>query len=283
MWKTNALIVICLSVGLGAASQDRWGFASSLVKDTDYFRAVTVFKELEYFAKNDQERDRARIGQGLAYILMGKSELALAPLSATAEKEEAGRFLMGLCYIAERNFSQGEAVWGHTEFSNPEFEMGARIFRALYMLSLDRTVSAREYLASVSSGTSWDPLCLRAKLSADSLDVRPRYNALISGSASFLLPGLGQCLNGHWVDGLQAAVFVGAFGFLTYGTYLYDSKYSKDYVYTGIAASITVTFHLSNVIGAAKTAAYANQAAKDRILSNLEKDIWEHLTSVILT
>ena len=50
-----------------------------------------------------------------------------------------------------------------------------------------------------------------------------------------------------------------------------DSSYSSNYLCTGIWVAITASFHPANVFGAAKTAEYANQASRERILTPYEK------------
>lgn len=282
--KTSLLIIGLLLLAFECSAQDRWAFASSLVRDGDYFRAVTVYKELGFFATDPQTRSRAQIGEGLAYLLSGKSDLALAPLAAATEIDPEGtaRFLLGLCYLQQRNLTQAESVWGRDAFPTPSLEAARQVFRASFQLSLDQITTAQEILAGIPPMTLWDVAILQGKLVAEQLATRPRYSPWLAGGASFLLPGLGQVTTGHYVDGLQAFFSVGLMGAATYGVYLYDSKYSSNYVYTGIGLVLTASFHVANVIGAARTADYANQAARERILTPWEKGLWSRLAAQVL-
>lgn len=282
--KTSLLALGLAFLALQSFAQDRWAFASSLVRDADYFRAVTVYKELGFFASDLQTRSRAHIGEGLAYLLSGKSDLALGPLAAETENDPEGtaRFLFGLCYLRQRNLSQAESVWGQEALPKASQEAARQTFLALFQFSVDRIATAQEILAGIPAGTLWDDAVIRGRLIAGQLAARPRYSSLLAGGASFLIPGLGQFTTGHYVDGVQAFFSVGAFAAATYGVYLYDSKYSPNYLYTGIGLVVTASFHLSNVLGAAKTADYANQAARDRILTPWEKNLWSRLATEVL-
>ena len=282
--KTRLLALGLVFLALESFAQDLSAFASFLVRSEDYFRAVTVYKELGFFASDPQTRSRARIGEGLAYLLSGKSDLALGPLAAEAQNDPEGtaRFLMGLCYLRQRNLAQAESVWGQEALPKASLEAARQAFRALFQLSLDRTATAREILAAIPPGTLWDDAVLQGKLIVEQLDTQPRFSPWVAGGASLLIPGLGQVATGHFVDGFQAFFSVGLLGAATYGVYLYDSKYSSHFLNTGIGLVITASFHLANVLGAAKTAGYANQAARNRILTPWEKGLWSRLVSEVL-
>ncbi len=283
--KTRLLALgLLLFLALQGFTQDLSAFAAYLLRSEDYFRAVTVYKELGFFASDPQTLSRARIGEGLAYLLSGKSDLALEPLSAEAQNDPEGtaRLLMGLCYLRQRNLSQADTVWGQEPLPRPTPEAARQTFRALFLLSLDRTATARDILAAIPPGTLWDDAVVQGKVVVGQLETRPRFSPWVAGAASLLIPGLGQITTGHYVDGAQAFATVGLLGAATYGVYLYDSKCSSSYLYTGIGLVITASFHVANIVGAAKTAGYANQAATDRILVPWEKELWSHLVLEIL-
>lgn len=250
------------------------------MKDGDYFRSVSIFKELEYFSSQDTDKDRARVGIGLSYILANKYDLAIPFLSDTSARNETARFLYGLCYIGLRDFKEADAIWS-LAFVSTELQAGACLFNALIFLTSEDLNRAKEAIGQAPSGTSWVPFVATAKGVHESLKMRRHYSPLLAGVASAVVPGLGQCIDGHWVDGGQALAFNTFFGFAAYGVYLYDSHFSKNFAYTGIAITIALSFDASNILGAAKTADYANQASRERIISPWEKELWDHLPYII--
>ncbi len=99
--------------------------------------------------------------------------------------------------------------------------------------------------------------CILKKIGYDVKFTNPYFNKYVS----YVIPGSGQILAGHFKDGLVAMVINGAFAY--YGYYLYKSK---DYITVALTIPLFLRFYLGNA-----TAAWDFTIEKNnRIIDGLE-------------
>ncbi|GEM_PF-5458483 len=138
--------------------------------------------------------------------------------------------------------------------SQSKFEPLATAFSGYYLLRSGFIDEAKKAFAS-----SNHPLALSGMELVTNWNTLPRVSPWLTASASALIPGLGQSINGHFVDGAQAFFFVGLFSGTTYLMYTYESQITKTYPMTIISGLFALTFYLSNIYGAYQTAEFRNK------------------------
>ncbi|MEK6606027.1 MAG: hypothetical protein AABZ30_00030 [Myxococcota bacterium] len=265
-----AAIAVAMAHGTAHADADP-ALAVSLVRERDYFRAISVYKELAFHERDAAQRSRWIYAIGQAYRLSGRCDLAmdvLAPLLHGSEPTPnvTGRAYLqvGLCDLSLGSSAQAVVS---LEAARVRGE-GARadLFRGIVDFRGERWSAARgRFLAAARDA----PDAATARVATDLADRAahgesiPRRSPWLAGALSAVLPGAGQAYAGHWFDALQAFGFVGAFGIASLVAYRYESTQGEPFVLTGLALGITGVFYGANVLGAARTTRYFNARQRD--------------------
>jgi hypothetical protein len=265
-----------------ASAQPREEFAIHLMRERDYFRAITVYKELALFESDPWIRSRHRYKIGLAYRLSRHYELsqqALVPLlSDPAAEPMLGQVHLQVALAHVGMHSPGAAAY-HLEAAERLGQAHlARIISSWIQLESGDAAGAKSQLAPLARAQPPAPvLAMSRRLSAasDQLDQPPSKSPGLAALMSAVVPGSGQVYTGHHTDGAQAFGFVGAFGFATYLAYQHDRDRGNPYLLTALAGSITAFLHLSNILGAERTARFHNERRKQLLLLPLRRDILE--------
>jgi hypothetical protein len=258
LFRSVILTVLILMAG-SAAALDKAAYARSLEAEQDWYRAIGVWKEIQFEA----------LGTPL-YWTAGQA--ILADLWAARQYEE------GLAELA---------LWEPRWQGDPWVKRNALAWMGLYQYSLQRYGAAER---SLKQGD--DPLYLglvmaRTGREAAAADLwrglnMPDPTAPLSDSRSpwlaatlsAVVPGSGQAYSGHWFDAAQAFTLVGFFGWSTYAAWQYDSRISHNYLLTGVSAAILSLFYAGNVYGASKTADYYDQNKRNARYTQWEDEIW---------
>jgi hypothetical protein len=252
----------------------REDFAEALMRDGDYFRAVSVYKELAFFAAAPRDRARYAYRIGTAYRLAHRYELAVDALSALLATPDAAPDLLGGAYAQIGASYVGLKVpWQSDEWLAQADAHGApalaSFFRGAARAEERRWGEARQAFAAAAAAAPGTKLAGAAQAAAQRLghaEAIGHRSPALAVVLSAVVPGAGQAYAGHWWDALQAAAFVGAFAFTSYVAYRYDDSRGGPYWLTGISLSITGLLHLSNILGAERTARYYNARQEQLLL-----------------
>ncbi|MCU0656616.1 MAG: hypothetical protein MUF64_15605 [Polyangiaceae bacterium] len=275
----RAALVAWLSLSSGtAAAQNQEDFARNLLREGDYYRAITVYKELAFFAPTPEEQDRHRYTIGKAYRLAQRHDLAIATLAPLLARQQLPPTLRASAHLQLALGYLGNQVPALAELELQQAaalgeQARASLFLGVLRLEASKDAEAAAFFAAAAregdEPTRYLALQLeqRARLAADLPHRSPPLAAIFSA----LLPGAGQVYVGHTADALQAFGFTGAFGFATYLAYERDRERGGSYLLTGIAGSITAIFYAANVYGAARTARYFNERQRELFLGDLRR------------
>ena len=277
-----SLALIVLVGPAGAAADDKLAFAESLMAEQDYFRAISVLKEVKFFSMDERLRELCDIKIGEAYLWSNKYDLSISTLGrllSTNVLDEARNrevaILLGLNYVGLRAFPVAEPYFKKT------LDAGGGFFPLLYLGLIEAEKggwdASESFLSSALRASDSDSQRALVTELRDSLHrgtAVPSRSPFLAGLLSTIIPGAGQVYTGHYVDAAQAFLAVGVLSFATYGLYLYDSSRGNSYVLTGLGVTATALFHAANIYGAAKTAEYYNTKQTEDFLVPIREKVF---------
>jgi hypothetical protein len=273
----GGMLAAIVALAGAARAQPSPDFARQLMSERDYFRAITVYKELAFRETEPGARAFYRYQIGQAYRLSHRPDLSsdvLARLRTQAPPELAGKIEAQLGF---NDLTQGIPASAAQHLARAEaLGEGARAELGLGLIDLDEGhpgVAQLRFARALEAAPDESVRGLARQLheAAGRYEARPQKTPWLAGLLSAVVPGAGQLYAGHPVDAAQAFGFVGAFAFTTFLAYQYDRRREGPYVFTGISLSITAILHLANVLGAERTARYYNQHQDEVFLGPLRR------------
>ncbi|MBI3004817.1 MAG: hypothetical protein HYY49_05310 [Ignavibacteriales bacterium] len=272
----QVLMILCLQVGLQAPT----GFADKLMKERDYFRAITEYKRAMFEARKDSITIYCLSQIARAYQKSAKSELAIEYAAellmrpdASAMYRQRANITIGLCYLQDKmpQLALPYLKTAHEENDTVQF---ALLCLGLAYVGLQQFEEAAGYFDKTAEREK-DP-AFKLKMmdfaaSTRSMLQRSQKSPLLAASLSAAVPGAGQLYSDHPYDAFQAFVYTASMAFGTYSMYKYEHELKGQLVWTYVGISITGVFHLANIIGAYRTAEYRNW----RQLSDFSNELFE--------
>jgi len=256
----NVFLAILVLLATPIAALDQPAYARSLEAERDWYRAVGVWKEIQFSASD-------------AKTYWGAGQSILADLWAARQYEEGLRELV---------------YWEPRWQADPRRRENALAWTGLFQYSLQRFPAAEYSLRQAGNPLYLGLLLSRTGREADgkalweglampdpTLPLEDSRSPMLAAGLSAVLPGAGQASSGHWFDAVQAFGLVGFFGVSTYAAWQYDSRVSHNYVLTGVSAAITAVFYASNLYGAYRTADYYNQNRRNERYLRWESEVWK--------
>lgn len=279
------ILLICLGA-VNGVSQTNLEFAERLLKDKDYYRAITEFERVQFFSNDSALQSYCTFQTAKAYFLSKKPKNSITYFNRFLNTKtfsdslrHQSQLYIGLNYVELKSSVMAEPFF--IEASDGATQGLSSIYRGLIRLEVNQWDSAAAFFESVYKKYPDTRQGLLGKLlteDAYSAKFLPRKSPFVATLFSSIVPGSGQLYSHHYYDGIQAFAYVGAFALASYAAYRYESKFNKNYIFTGLGVSVTAIFHLGNIIGAKKTAEYYNlrqkqiyvQPMKDQILKLAE-------------
>lgn len=277
--ELSKLLVLLFIAIANLSSQSKVDFARSLMNERDYFRTISAYKELVFFSTNTDSTILYLSQIGKAYRLSHKYDLSVETYAGILNTYRLSQSISNVIYINLGLDYLGLEIPAQALPYLHEARSADTSGLALFYLGLVKCETAnwedaRSYYDSASKTTSSGAirnLSTEFSLKLMKTGEIPHRSSLLAASLSAAIPGLGQLYSGHYFDAAQAFGFVAAFSFVSYMTYQNDKKNNSNYVLTGIAVSLTSLFHIANIIGAERTAAYFNQRQKDLFLQDIRQ------------
>ena len=263
-------------------SQSKKDFGDFLMKDQDYFRAISTYKELFYFSSDLDTKKYCLSQIAKAYWKSGRYKASIKFLTRLLNQPQMSQdyynnamIYMGLNYYGLKVNTMAEDYllkvtasdtigFSHyylalLEVEKGNFEKASTKFKEIYGLHPYSNIGivSNQLSSEVLKGYK-----IKHKI------------PFLAVSLSAILPGTGQFYCHHYYDGIQAFLYVSAFAFATYAIYKYDNKFNNNYINTYISISITSLFHLGNIIGADRTARYYNLKQKQNFLDKIRNKVF---------
>jgi len=246
-------------------------FAASLMRERDYFRAVSIYKEVAFFASDPALRLDAQYHVGRAYRLAGRYSLSLRSYTAWLAAGGKDSSRAGAAYA-----SMAAALLGmkaepqaapFLDLAEAKGERAlAELYRGVSALRGERFSLARAHFErSLESDPRGPHAALAREMMAASerAEHAPQRSPVLAGIFSTVVPGAGQAYTGHYVDAVQAFGFVGLLGWSSFMAYKYEASRDGGYPFTIVTVSLTALFHAANVVGAVRTADFYNRRQRE--------------------
>ena len=247
------------------------------MKDNDYFRAISVYKQILFFSDDIDTKNFCLLQISKAYFKSNNYNGSIKFLSRLLNQSiisndflSTAQIYLGLNYyglkvypIAENYLKQASSK-DTTGFSS--------YYLALLDVEKSNWNSASEKYKDIHRQYSQKQIgVLSEQLSKEVLEGNNinKKSPFFASFISTILPGFGQFYCNHYYDGIQAFIYVSAFSFVTYASYRYDKEFNTNYLSTIAASSITGLFHIGNIIGAQRTASYYNLKQKQNFLDSI--------------
>ncbi|MBM4170157.1 MAG: hypothetical protein FJ215_13520 [Ignavibacteria bacterium] len=243
------------------------GFADALMKQGDYFRAITEYKRAMYHSTEESVKDYCLVQIAQAYRKSGKIESAVeyaAVLLAKPDVAPSLRYRANLA-VGQSYFESNMPQLALAYFEAARDHQDSLLFP---MLCLGVTHAA---LGNHEKGAGYFEEAVQLQTNMDLKDRyadfaskvrlmerRPRKSPALAGGLSAVVPGAGQLYSDHAYDAFQAFFYTASMAFATYAMYNYEHSGNRQLLWTYVGASITGIFYVSNVIGASRTAQYRN-------------------------
>jgi len=262
---------------LSTYAQTKQEFAEWLYKQGDYFRAISIYRELQFFTKNIDSLNFYQYQIGKAYFRSGKHNNSIAEFATILERPISNE-LKSDCFIyLALNYlnlsSPNQALFYASEASQFDTLKSSFVTGLIYA-NLYNWEKAKNYFRNVSEISDSSILGNISKENLALLSgtpVKKQKSPLFALFLSALIPGLGQFYSEHYIDALQVFAFVGAFAYMSSIAYKYDHSRSAGYYNFGISVSITSLFYLANLIGAERTATYYNLKQNQDLVRKLNE------------
>ena len=269
---------LCVSEVGAHASLD---YADHLFGGQDFFRSITVYKEIAYETSDPALRNYCLTRISKAYYESGRFKGSIAVLNELLEQpelSEMSRVRAGL--FLGMNYYRLGMHWDAQHYFESARSTDETGFAKLYLALLEvengnwkQASGAFEDVYRHSNGTSVGLVARELSdltLQGESL---PYKSPAVAALLSLVIPGTGQVYSRHYYDAVQASTFLGAFAFATLAAYRYNKSRDNSHTTTYIGISITGLFYAANVFGAKRTAQYHNLKHRRKLIRSIRNKV----------
>lgn len=260
--------------------QTKSEFAEHLFNTGDYYRAISIYKELIFFSKDRDSIYTYQMQIGRALRLSKKYESStfyFTNLINDSNFRTSNRNKLDNCYFnLSLNYIALKSNLYAIQFANMISDGGKDkkdFLYAYYYLRNYKFDSALFFFDLSELKTNDNNIKYFSKTYKKNVTEylkQPQKSPTLSTIFSIFIPGLGQAYCKHYVDAIQAFGFVSIFLLTTYSSYRYENKYSSSYPLTAISAILTGSFYIANIISANKTAQFYNQRLFEKYFDDIE-------------
>jgi hypothetical protein len=251
-------------------------FAKSLRKERDYYRAISIYKELVFLSGTEQEKafyllaiaDSYRQSQRFSLSIETAGQL-LNMRNLPKEIQAKANLEIGASFLGMKVGHQAKPFLLRAQQGLPAYRL-PEVFLATVALEQGQGKQAESSYRAVAHQEQGSHLGLLAQELAELSAKEPMRSSRspwAAGILSTVVPGAGQAYTGHWVDAMQAFFFVGAFAVSSYASYRYEHEKQGPYVLTSISLALTSVFHIANIVGAERSARLFNQRVRETFVT----------------
>lgn len=251
-------------------------FADFLFREGDYYRAITEYKRTLFYYPTYEKRDLIKYMIGKSYYLGGKYRAALDYLAPLSEISNTSirldiKNLIGLSYLYRKDYIGAERIFSEITGEFRDIPNLDTYWILIAMAQFNRKLFAnsrqsfedflKKYPDSKFSGLA--TFGMNESILATGFNPRKVW---LATTLSIILPGAGQAYNDQWSNAFVAFIFNVSLGILAMKGFL-----DKNYVSSGIFASLFITFYMGNVYQAYRASRKYNRTFFDERIEKLNK------------
>ena len=270
------LFVPSALLGDSAASSDKLlGYANSLIAQRDYYRGISVLKQVAYFADDPKMKALCVFKIGEAYQKSRKYKSSVEYLERYIADAAADTFFyraqmyLGASYLQLGRYDKAVASFSLAE--NMKNDGAGLVWAAYSNVQQGKFATASDLLQSIIRERKGEAIAFGSQEILREIDTHKnaRQSTRTASILSTLCPGLGQLYVRHYYDAAQAFILVNSFAYMTYASYRLGALDEQSHLVTALSAAVTGMFYYANILGAGRTAAYRNQRKLDNSLKQI--------------
>jgi len=266
--KNILLLIITLTSSVFAQNtlQQQYEYANQLFNQEKYYDAVTEFKRLQYFDKENQFSFQSNLLIGKSYKAGTKYDesikyFVLSEMDAASDEEYfAAKILNARTNILRRTTKQAERILNDL-LNDQRFLSNKKEIKYWigwnYIFS-DDWVKAHEIFSENNLDTALASLC-------KSVD-HEKYSVNFAKYSSYLIPGFGQFYTGEYISGALSLGWNILFGYLTINALIEDRIFDAII----IGNFLWLRFYSGNIQNAEKFAVQKNLKISNKALEYLQ-------------
>jgi tetratricopeptide (TPR) repeat protein len=283
------MLLLLLSISFQCSSEStdqvikadqQYKFASYLVAQRDYFRAITEIKRFKFLYPDDIRAKESDFLIADCYYKAGKWENALAELSviensASGRKQNLCKLKKAHCLIELK--TPDKAIEVLSSLISPSITTGHDVNVYALMLctlatarlkDMDKTVKYLNLMAEFKDDVT---AVTFASSSLSNIAVylsSPKKSPLLATALSTVIPGTGQIYAGRTSDGLVAAGSIIVFAAMSINANTSNHHAERNFLYFFNASQ-----YISNIYGANRAARQYNSGKKNAVLNQINDNI----------
>lgn len=266
--KNIFILFVVLSSNVLAQStlQQQYEYANQLFNKEKYFDAITEFKRLQFFDKENQFLYQSNLLIGKSYKAGAKyyesiKYFVLAEMDAAIDEEYfAAKIFNARTNILRRTTKQAERILNDL-LNDPRFISNKKEIKHWigwnYIFS-DDWEKAHEIFNENNLDTALAALC-------NSVD-EEKYSVNFAKYSSYLIPGFGQFYTGEYISGVLSLGWNVLFGYLTLNAFVEDRIFDA----VIIGNFLWLRFYSGNIQNAEKFAFQKNLEISNKALEYLQ-------------
>jgi len=252
-----------------------FGFAESLFREGDYYRAISEYKRFIFLYPADQRSDTACFRIVESFFKARRWHEAIDSVRTYTEKFPAGRRIHDayiLKGISERNLKRYEESlrsFEHVIVSSVSGDVRERAFYEIALVHVEQENwdRARESLSNISVTSNLHPSAVRFSEGISRINYLSYKSPAAAGTFAALMPGAGHVYTERYRDALVAFLLNGAF--ILAAVELFCSGHD---VAGGIVTFFEIGFYAGNIYSAVGSAHKYNRQERSEYIRKLKDD-----------
>lgn len=268
------LIIICPQEVRGGEKdniENHFGYAESLFKEGDFYRAITEYKRFIFFFPGEKKTENCYFRIGESYFKAKKWTEAVEALNVFKTKFPSSSMLNDALYLkgmAEKNLKKyNDALSTFEEIINAgsgEGKNRAIYQTALVLVDMKEWKRAGKAFSRIPEKSVLSPGARTFASGLENIDNLPRKSPTTAGVLAAIVPGAGHLYAERPRDALVAFLLNGAF--IWAAVELFDDE---EYVAGGIVTFFELGWYTGNIYSAVSSAHKYNKRVEEEFFENL--------------
>ena len=275
LFSVMFLLIICPQEVRGGGQDDiekHFGYAESLFKEGDFYRAITEYKRFIFFFPEEKKTEKCYFRIGESYFKAKKWAEAVEALKVFITRFPISSMLNDALYLkgmAEKNLKKYDDALSTFEeiikTTSGESKNRAIYQKALLLVDMKEWKRAGEAFSEIPDKSVLSPGARIYSSGLENIDNLPRKSPTTAGVLAAIVPGAGHLYTERPRDALVAFLLNGAF--IWAAVELFDDG---KYVAGGIVTFFELGWYTGNIYSAVGSAHKYNKRVEEEFFENLK-------------